>query len=213
MAKEDHCGRRSARKVATRKLELGYYYIVTDTTETEKNYFDQMRKTIPKKLAGKIEVRVSKTRTDRMVDECLSAVSLKPQYSQPWIVFDRDRVTNFDQIIQDAEAAGLHVGWSNPCFEIFLFAYYGEMPAIRESKACCQKFGALYEKKTGQEYKKADPDLRVKLCRTGDEAGAVHRAARRYAQHIRDGICTPSEMCPCTTVDQLVAELLEKTGA
>lgn len=36
----------------------------------------------------------------------------------PWIVFDRDQVQGFDEIIAKAEREGIQVGWSNPCFEI-----------------------------------------------------------------------------------------------
>ena len=34
-------------RVGTRVPELGYYLIVTDTKETEKNYFDGLRDSIP----------------------------------------------------------------------------------------------------------------------------------------------------------------------
>ena len=40
------------------------------------------------------------------------------EYRIPWIVFDRDQVQGFDEIIAKAEREGIQVGWSNPCFEI-----------------------------------------------------------------------------------------------
>lgn len=43
----------------------------------------------------------------------------KSQYRIPWIVFDRDRVKDFDEIIKTAGRSGVGAGWSNPCFEIF----------------------------------------------------------------------------------------------
>ncbi|MGN0294447.1 MAG: RloB family protein [Lachnospiraceae bacterium] len=40
------------------------------------------------------------------------------QYRIPWIVFDRDMVQGFDEIIAEAKSKGIQTGWSNPCFEI-----------------------------------------------------------------------------------------------
>ena len=38
------------KRVGTRIPELGYYLIVTDTEETEKNYFEGLRDSIPVEL-------------------------------------------------------------------------------------------------------------------------------------------------------------------
>jgi len=51
------------------------------------------------------------------------------------------------------------VGWSNPCIEIWFFAYFGDMPSIKESFVCCDKFKIKYEKVTGQKYDKADENI------------------------------------------------------
>ena len=55
------------------------------------------------------------TNTENLVNETLSQAALHPQYVEPWIIFDRDQVKNFDDIIQNAKVAGINVGWSNPC--------------------------------------------------------------------------------------------------
>lgn len=212
MAKSEHCGGRSpkGRKIATRPLALGYYYILTDTDETEKRYLEGLRNTIAKNLSGKIEIAVHKAHTARLVSQCQEAVQRKSQYSDPWIVFDRDRVTDFDKLIQEAESVNIRVGWSNPCIEIFFFAYYGEMPSIYESRQCYKRFEELYLRKTGQEYTKANSDLFSQLRKTGNEQQALSRAVARRKQHIRDGESTPSKMCPSTTLDILVSEILSK---
>ena len=46
-------GKRNNRnqRLGTRVPELGYYLIVTDTEETEKNYFEGLRDSIPAALA------------------------------------------------------------------------------------------------------------------------------------------------------------------
>ncbi len=44
----------------------------------------------------------------------------------------------------------------------------------------------------------------------GDEANAVKIAESRFTQYLRDGMDKPSEMCPCTTMYQLIREIREK---
>lgn len=137
---------------------------------------------------------------------------MEPQYGEPWIVFDRDRVTHFDQIIRDALQAGIHVGWSNPCIEIWFDAYFGKMRPCPDSVVCCRTFAAGFEQRTGQEYSKSSSQIYALLNRYGDEAKAIQTAEARLKQYLRDGINKPSEMSPCTTVHRLVAEIKEKAA-
>lgn len=119
MARSDRTGKRKPREAfRTRVPDLGYYFIVTDTKETEENYLYGLRDSLPKKLQGRIVIKVSKAKTQDLVRNCKEQAALEPQYGQPWIVFDRNRVVNFDEIIVQAQKDGVSVGWSNPCIEI-----------------------------------------------------------------------------------------------
>lgn len=60
----------------------------------------------------------------------------------------------FDRIISDALKREIHVGWSNPCLEIWLYTYFGEMPFIDESTKCCRDFGDEFRHRVGRPYKK-----------------------------------------------------------
>lgn len=53
---------------------------------------------------------------------------------------------NFDNIIRYGKNRGVGVGWSNPCFEIEMYAYFGEMPVIEKSVKCCEEFADKFEK-------------------------------------------------------------------
>lgn len=213
MAREDRTGnrfKREQRKVC-RIPEMGYYLVVTDTEATERCFFTGLHRNLPTEIQNKLVIRVVETKTRNMIQECLNRTAYEPQYRLPWIVFDRDEVTNFDQIIQEAEKAGIRVGWSNPCFEIWMCAYFGSMPNIQESVACCSHFGKLYEKKTGQKYSKADEDMYRRLIKNGDEEKALAIARRTFEQCIKNkNIIIPSQMCPCTTVHELVGEIRNK---
>ena len=92
-----------------------------------------------------------------------------------------------------------------------MYAYFGSMPVIQNSWTCCSEFGRMYENKTGQKYSKADGQMYGKLCKFGNEENAIRIAEKKLEQCIREGKTKPSEMCPCTTVDELVGEIKGKT--
>lgn len=87
-----------------------------------------LRDSIPKELRRKLVIKVCKTKTTKLVDEAQNIALMQPQYAEPWIIFDKDRVKDFDQIIRDAEQKGVRAGWSDPCIEIWFSAYLGSMP-------------------------------------------------------------------------------------
>lgn len=209
----DRSGKRKPRTPRGLAPRLGCYLIVTDTKKTEKNYLLGLRDTIPKELQRQLTIHVEKAPTEKLVEKALAAADLHSQYGEIWIVFDRDRVTNFDQIICEAEAHGIHVAWSNPCIEVWFSAYWGKMLTAPESTDCCSQFSAAYERKVGQEYEKAEESIYAKLCASGSEADAILRAEQKLQAHHKVGRTTPSEMIPCTTLHRLVQEIRRKIPA
>lgn len=111
--------------------ELGYYLIVTDTEATECCFFTGLHQALPEDVRNKLVIKVVETKTRTMIDKCLELTAYDAQYRIPWIVFDRDQVQGFDEIIKEAEDKGVQAGWSNPCLK------YGCMPILvpcRQSK-------------------------------------------------------------------------------
>ena len=212
MAKGDRTGNRKTREQRrTIKVpELGYYLIVTDTEGTERCFFAGLHQSLPEEVRNKLVIKVVETKTRSMIDKCLELTAYEAQYRIPWIVFDRDQVIGFDEIISEAEKKGIQVGWSNPCFEIWMYAYFGEMPAIRESYTCCDRFADKFEKVTGQKYFKNDKDVYRKLVQYGDFEKAVVLAERSLKKCVDDGKRLPSEMWPACMVQRLVVEILQK---
>lgn len=203
---------RSQRR-AFREPCLGYYYIVTDTKETEKNYFDGLRDSLPESLQGKLVVKVATTGTGNLLDFAKEQSNLHPQYCEPWIVFDRDQVQDFDKIIERAEQLKVNVGWSNPCIETWFYSYYGKMPRCKDSVACWKRFATQFEKITGQEYDKADKSIYNKLCATGDETKAIQLAERKLKQYYENGFKKPSDMNAASTIFKLIREIRKKVTA
>lgn len=213
MSRADRNGKRKTREQLSKRVpELGYYFIVTDTNETEQNYMYGLRDSIPQSIQEKLVIKVVKSRTVDLVDKAISLAALNPQYSEVWIVFDRDQVKNFDNIISEALKRGMHVGWSNPCIEIWFHAYFGSMPMFQTSVSCCNGFEDCYEKKTEQKYLKSDMDIYRKLCLYGNEEKAIKIAIQRLKNQIKDGKDKPSKMISCTTVHELINEIKSKVG-
>lgn len=192
--------------------ELGYYLIVTDTEETEKNYFEGLRDSIPVELKDRLVIKVEKAKTAELVKKALELTEQESQYRIPWIVFDRDQVKDFDGIVQLAGKTGVGAGWSNPCFEIWMYAYFGEMPAIMESYTCCDRFAEKFEKVTGRKYSKNDRNIYQKLILHGDEESAIRLSERRYKKCVEDGKKNPSEMWSASMVQRLVGDIREKVS-
>ncbi len=212
MVNEKRNGNRKERtqKKPFRTPDLGYYTIITDTSATERYYFEGLREQLPQNIKDRLAIKVVKTDSKELIQKGLEEIKYDPQYRIPWIIFDRDQNMNFDEIINRAEEDGVCVGWSNPCFEIWLYAYFGKMPSISDSQSCCSKFGIEYEKNTGREYSKSDKDLYARLTKYGDEEKAIKIAKQKYNHSIKNGCIKPSEMCPNTTVFKLVEEIQSK---
>lgn len=84
--------------------ELGYYLIVTDTEATEHCFFTGLHQDLPEDVRNQLVIKVVKTKTRAMIDKCLELTAYDAQYRIPWIVFDRDQVQGFDEIIAEAGA-------------------------------------------------------------------------------------------------------------
>lgn len=195
-----------------KKLRLGGYLIITDAKETERNYFDGFKASIPSEFKDDLQIKVFPNKELRTIIEFAENERNRDElFREVWIIFDRDEVPNFDELILEAKRSKMKVGWSNPCFEIWLSAYFGVMKNVGTSKKCCSEFERLlvnYTKK--KEYKKSDIDLYDVLVRYGDEGKAREVAGTKLQATCCD-YKKPSEMESCTTVYQLIDEIREKT--
>lgn len=209
---EQRAGKRRDRNsnYETREPLLAYYLIVTDAEKTERSYFEGLRDSIPKELQRRVVVHVEKAKTTyallNKVEELCDATA---QQRIPWIVFDRDQVKEFDDMIRKAEEKDIHAGWSNPCFEIWMFAYFGTMPSIDNSVSCIDKFKERWKNFTGHEYQKNDTGIFRKLNEKGDYEKAYKLAEQNLLRSIKDGK-SPSEAYPVCTVHHLVKEITDR---
>lgn len=213
MGKNRRNGERIKRSKTFRQRipKLGYYLIVTDASKTEQNYMYGLRDSIPENLKGKIVIKVSKTETKNLVSEAMNLAATQPQYAEPWIIFDKDEVTDFDKIISEAEKKQINVGWSNPCIETWFSAYFGTMPIHTSSVECCKAFRTKYKNITGKKYLKSCNDIYTFLNKYGDEENAIDLAQNRITQYMNNAKnCKPSDMCSATKIFLLIKEIKSK---
>lgn len=205
--------KRKQRTVSSRHKEFGNYCVVTDGQETEPNYFCGLRDSIPAELRDHIKIEVCRAckpqnlvkKTESIREDDRKKDFLIRRY---WIVFDRDEVPTFDAIIADAQSKGFEVGWSNPCFELWLAGYFsaGSVPNYESSKECVAAFEKLFKGRANFEYKKNVQNLYDVLKNKGDERAALQNAETKHRNE-RAVKSKPSEMC-CTTVYRLVKEIV-----
>lgn len=189
-----------------RKVKLGHYIIITDTEATEKNYFLGLQQALPDGIRDQITIQCCKFLTKELVEKAIQEKNTSAQYAKIWIIVDRDRVPNFDALVEEANASNIEVGWSNPCIEIWFFAYFGEMRVENESKNCCRDFRQEFKKRTNQEYQKSDNDIYKKLVKYGDERTAITTAQKRYKEQ-KEMCRKPTKMLSTSTVFRLVDEI------
>lgn len=213
MARSDRRGKRIPRSAFKNRVpSLGRYFIFVDADEAEEKYMYGLRDSLPLEERRQIVIKVSASKTEKLVEACKKQLSLQPQYCEPWIVFNRDERPNFDRIIKEAHEFGIYVAWSNPCIEIWFDAYFGTIHTEWISiTSCYQKFGNIFKKQTGQEYKKSNTQNYNLLTRFGDENTAIQVAEKALQNYLTDNQITPSKMCPCTTVHRLISKILRKT--
>lgn len=223
MSKHEQPFRNGRGRRSKKQLELGGYLIVTDTQETESNYFHGIRNRIPSNCRDRLQIKIySQCNTQNMINFAQEERNKDPRFRSIWLIFDRDEMDMFDKLIQQAHSADIHVGWSNPCFEIWLSAYFGCMEEAQDSIQCCKNFEKILIKNTNKtQYHKSDVDLYDVLQSNGDEDKAIKVAELRYRKKCRDcekKQCScehsqslfPSEMTACTTVYQLIQEINSK---
>ena len=207
MGKKDRAGKIENRRSGFREPDLGYYYIVTDAVETEPNFFNGLKEKLPDRLKGRLVIKVKSSKTYDMVDTILNDISRKPIMYNPWIIFDKDQVKEFDQIIDKAEKHDINVGWSNPCVEILFLSYFGKSPSVFDQNDCIKQFSLEYKKQLGKDYKKNNKRIYEELSLNGDEDTAINAQERKHNNYIDDKIIKPSEMLGVSTIYKLLKEI------
>lgn len=215
MTRLNRAGRKRLRKENIKSPGPGNYLIVTEGTETEVNYFKNIKTIIEglfrsKIIVDKISLKVEgKGRTTMvLVNEALKMRSLST-YSEVWVVFDRDDNNDFDEAIRFAENEGLNVAWSNECFELWLLLHFQSLNSAISRNDYYSKLSHHFQKEKINNgiYDKNIKEIFDVTYPCIDRA--IERSKDLIQEYKNNNIFLPSKMNPCTTVQSLVEELIK----
>ena len=147
--------------------------------------------------------------TGKLIEEARQLVKkAKIFYQNVWIVFDKDDFEDFDQAIQEGEANGYKIAWSNQSFEYWLYLHFHYSDSALHRKEWAGKLTEVFkEYQLGNGvYQKNDSNIYQVVDTYGGVEVAIRNAKRRMSTFEKDRD-KPSQYDPGTTVYQLVEEL------
>ena len=212
--------RRAARKKRQHDIrtpQANSYLIITEGTRTEPFYFKGLQKLIQETIGGTIQVVEVPAidiygegcATGKLIEEVRQLVKkAKIFYQNVWIVFDKDDFEDFDQAIQEGEANGYKIAWSNQSFEYWLYLHFHYSDSALHRKEWAGKLTEVFkEYQLGNGvYQKNDSNIYQVVDTYGGVEVAIRNAKRRMSTFEKDRD-KPSQYDPGTTVYQLVEEL------
>jgi hypothetical protein len=168
-----------------------FCYILCEGIETELNYFKALVKSAKvSHLNCKFPQEEKKQNREKSkIKDGAAAISLLNEAKELqkargledlaiyWLVFDRDKDTNFpDQLSRVFQTKGIHIAFSNPCFEVwFLYHFKEDCSGFMN---CKQVRASLKEHLPN--YQKNDPQLYETLKSTRPTA---IKNAQRFHQN------------------------------
>lgn len=216
MVRLNRAGRKKTRNVNTREVAPARYLIITEGTVTEVNYFENIKRIIDNKYKDRIKVENSQLvldikgvgrGTSKLVDYAIKRRS-RENYSEVWVVFDKDDFEDFDEAIKFAESENINVAWSNACFELWILLHFQDCNSPLISGKYSDKLDVHFKmlKYNGGKYEKDIKDIFELIKNNTSEA--IKRSNRMLDCYKCDNIKIFSRMNPCTTVQHLVGALL-----
>jgi len=202
------------RKENKRNAKPSGHLIVSEGVKTEVNYFNGFKEEINRKFeetvaSYTIDIHGAGKETIRIIEEIEEIRRRSPNiYEHLWAVFDKDDfpADHFDNAINMAAAKGIKVAWSNECIELWFLLHFSYLNTAISREAYYTKLSAELKKRGGPDnYEKSDPILYELLKPYQSKAIANAKKLRQNT----DRKLPPSKQNPCTTVDDLVCQLIE----
>lgn len=193
------------------------FLIVAEGERTEPIYFNGLKEQILNSIGGtvdiveipEIEIHGEGASTEKLIEITERYVSnAKIIYQNIWVIFDKDDFLDFDSAIEYGKSKGYSIGWSNQCFEYWLFLHFEYSDADLHRSQWCLKLSKFFKEYnlTDNGYEKNQDNLYELLDSIGGVQTAINNAKRRMSEY-REGIDRPSKMSPGTTVHLLVEQL------
>ena len=218
MTKLNRAGRKHKRNEGTKSTKPANYLIVTEGTETEVNYFENISRIIEERFSNsiiveKIELKVQGTArsTKVLVNEAIKKRSLKT-YSEVWVVFDKDENKDFDEAISFAKKEGLNVAWSNECFELWILLHFQDLKSAIHRDGYTTILNTHFKNKNINNGKYDKNIYDIFDITFPYVNAAIKRSNSLLEYHKSNNVFSPDKMNPATKVQDLVEELIKYTN-
>lgn len=209
-------GKKSKRKVEHLDPIRYQYYIYTEGTETEPNYFEGFKRHLSPIYQKTVHIEI--VPEGRGTSQVLSKAYKRINYQQitsgsVWCVYDKDNFTDSDfNIVPDkmkkynTENPDLQYfpAWNNECFEIWIIWHFSEYTSNSGRQAYFEFLNKKWAKIGEKKYHKNITNIFEILYQKGNPRLAIKRAKQSIA--LGNGN-PPSQIVPSSTVYQLVEEL------
>lgn len=144
-----------------------------------------------------IEIDPGADQPMRLVERAVKRAA-EDEVDECWCVFDVEwpqHHPRLDEAVRLAEAHGIRLAISNPCFELWLILHHRDQTAFLTTAAAVKASSLL----DGRGGKRIDGDRYVR-----DRAVASERASRLARRHVRDGTAFPDNN-PSSTMGEFLA--------
>lgn len=216
MGRLNRAGRKKTRNFNSREVAPARYLIITEGTVTEVNYFQGIKRIIDNRYKDRIKVESSQLVLDikglgrgttKLVNYAIQRRS-QENYSEVWVVFDKDNFEDFDEAIKLAHSEDINVAWSNTCFELWILLHFQDFGSPLMASKYSDKLDVHFRnlKYNGGKYEKDIKNIFELIKNNTSEA--IKRSNRLLDNYKCDDIETFSKINPGTTVQNLVGELL-----
>lgn len=211
--------KRQARKNAIRKKTkkvLCRILIVCEGEKTEPSYFENFKKINNESFVYEVECQGGGINTMTVVKKAIELRDKAPiPYDSVWAVFDKDDFPpkSFNGAIIKAKANNINVAWSNEAFELwYLYHFNNRITAMSRSnyqKAISEAVNrsGKWKSKNAYRYAKNDSHNYSIMTTYGNQDNAIKWAKEQHLQYTDERYANHN---PCTTVYQLVIQLLNK---
>ncbi|MBC5626608.1 RloB domain-containing protein [Clostridium sp. NSJ-49] len=215
MSKLGREGRRKSRKISVRDERPETCLIITEGTETEVNYFENMKKIINNRYRNReiqenypIKVEGKGRSTSVLVNEAIKRKN-RENFSKVWVVFDKDDNSDFDVAIKLAKENNIEVAWSNESFELWLLLHFQDLSVGIKRNQYLSNLNNHFKNNNINNgiYNKNISNIFDVMLDKVDMAIMRSEKLRKY--YHRQSEQNASNMNPGTTVDILVKEFMD----
>jgi hypothetical protein len=197
-----------------------FYLIVCEGEKTEPNYFESLKKSLPKGVLELTSIDIDGTGKNTLsiieksikLRKCYEDKYLR-KIDRVWAVFDRDSfpVENFNNAINKGENSKpkINCAWTNEAFELWYllhFSFYNTGVGRQQYKHMIEAEINKSSGKKGFKYLKNSKEMFSLLEKYGNQEFAIENAQKLELLYSDKSY---SNHNPCTKVHRLILELQE----